>query len=82
MQSCALQNVSSLLLTAADLLATAQLHALPAPSLQDIICGLDMVELSLFEKAASIRSICVHALIGQLMRNIVFLWHIHTFVQC
>ena len=30
-------------------------------------CGLDMVKLSLFENAASMRSICVHALIGQIM---------------
>ena len=31
------------------------------------VCGLDMGKLSLFEKAASIRSICVHALYGQIM---------------
>ncbi len=31
------------------------------------VWGLDMVKLSLFEKAASIRSICVHLLYGQIM---------------
>ena len=34
-------------------------------------CGLDMVKLSVFENAASMRSICVHALIGQ---NLIMLY--------
>ena len=59
------QACSSLLLTCLRL--HSYMPCLHLAFMISYVCCLDMVELSLFEKAAILRSICVHALIGQIM---------------